>query len=72
MIPNNITRNDILKAMDEIDAKGVPDDRLPRKFNVIYNGRKYPPKYVISIANKYANGKELRPDQFSGGMAFYS
>ncbi|MEM3068196.1 MAG: hypothetical protein QXX91_06130 [Thermoplasmata archaeon] len=33
-----------------------------------YNGEFYPPKYIISIANKYVNGKELDPEEFSGGV----
>jgi hypothetical protein len=32
-----------------------------------YNGKYYLPKYIISIANKYANGRELRTSEFSGG-----
>jgi len=33
----------------------------------MYNGKTYPPKFAISLANKYANGTELAPDGFHGG-----
>ena len=66
-IPKNITREHIIKAINEIDKNGVPENRQQRKFNLKYNGKNYPPKYAISIANKYANGEELKALAFSGG-----
>ena len=67
MIPKNIGRVEILQAIQEIDKNGVPRKRESRKHSVQYNGRLYPPKYLISIANKFANGEELLPGLFSGG-----
>lgn len=32
-----------------------------------YKGNLYPSKYVISIANRYANGEELSSNKFGGG-----
>jgi hypothetical protein len=32
-----------------------------------YEGKYYPPKYIISLANKYANDRELDSSEFSGG-----
>jgi len=68
MIPENINQNHILKAIREIDMNGVPKGRKSRKFQLFYNGKHYPPKYVISLANKYANGMGLEPSEFSGGQ----
>jgi len=67
MIPSNISRHHLIQAMEEIDKNGVPEDRVSTKYYVRHNGRHYPPKYLISIANKYANGKELEPLTFHGG-----
>jgi hypothetical protein len=67
VIPDNIKREHILKAIQEIDRLGVPVGREGRSFSLIYEGKKYPPKYIISLANKYANGKDLDPSRFSGG-----
>lgn len=67
MIPKNINREHIIKAIEEIEKVGIPDDRISKKFLLEYNGKYYPPKYTISLANKYANGKELDPQEFSGG-----
>jgi 5-methylcytosine-specific restriction enzyme A len=67
LIPKNLNQKDIFKAIKEIDEKGVPLNRHSTGWDVLYDGKHYPPKYLISIANKFANGKELRPAEFSGG-----
>jgi hypothetical protein len=67
MIPGNIARDHILKAIREIDGQGVPRGRSPRKFHLVFKGKEYPPKYVISLANKYTNGEVLDSEEFSGG-----
>jgi len=67
MIPPNIRREHVLKAIKEIDKYGIPPGRNARKYFVEYNGKLYPPKLVISKANKYANGDELPPSMFTGG-----
>lgn len=66
-IPKEIRKEHIVEAIQYIDAHGVPEERASTKFNLVYNGNLYPPKYVISIANLYANGMELPPSEFSGG-----
>ena len=68
MIPRNINQSHIVKAIREIDRNGVPKGRKSRKFQLFHNGKNYPPKYVISLANKYATGVELEPMEFSGGQ----
>jgi hypothetical protein len=67
MIPKNINREHIIKAIEEIKKVGIPDGRSSRKYFLEYNGEYYPPKYLISLSNKYANGKELDPQEFNGG-----
>lgn len=67
MIPKNIRRNHILSAVQEIDRDGVPDRRQSRKYQLEVAGRFYPPKYVVALANKYANGEYLKSSRFNGG-----
>jgi hypothetical protein len=67
MIPKNITRQHILAAITEVDRSGAPDRKASRKFTVDYNGRRYPPKYLVSLANRHANGTELPSSVFNGG-----
>ncbi len=68
MIPENIKAEDILRAIEEVERLDViPSGRDSEKYDLEYNGKIYPPKYIISLANKYANGKELDHSEFGGG-----
>ena len=67
MIPRNITREHVLKAIKEIERNRFPRRRNSRKFILLYEGKSFPPKYVVSLANKYANGIELNSSKFCGG-----
>ena len=66
-IPKNITQEHILQAIQKIDSDGVPVHRQSVQFNLLYNDQYYPPKYIVSLANIFANGHELPPEQFNGG-----
>lgn len=68
MIPKNIEKNHVLKAIKEIDEQGIPKSRAARKYWLNFKGKTYPPKYVIGLANRFANGQELDPANFSGGQ----
>lgn len=62
-IPKQIKENHILSAIQEIkNMAEIPTSRRSKKYFLKYNNDLYPPKYVISIANKYALGYELNPD----------
>jgi predicted HNH restriction endonuclease len=67
MIPDNIEARHILLAIGAIKRNGVPKRRKSTKFDLLFDKKKLPPKLVISLANRYANGKEWTPDNFSGG-----
>jgi len=67
MIPENVSSNDILKAVEQIDRDGIPKDRHSTKWSVQHNDTLYPPKYLLSLANLAANGKILSASDFSGG-----
>lgn len=67
MIPKNISKADILQAIEEAEISGIPERRQSRKYLLEYKGKYYPPKYIVSLANKYANGRELSSEEFEGG-----
>lgn len=64
-IPENITESHINTALKYIDENGIPEEQQSTKFDLVKNGKRYPPKLVIRRANVYANGEELW--DFSGG-----
>ena len=66
-IPKNMNKDHVIEAIKRIDDEGVPERRSSTRFSLSYEGKYYPPKYVISIANIFANGEEYSPSLFSGG-----
>ncbi len=68
MIQSNIDHEHVIKAMREIDSEGFPPRRGSNKFFLMFEGKRYPPKYAISLANKFANGDELDSSRFNGGQ----
>lgn len=67
MIPSNISRAHIMRAIHDIERSRIPRGRKSRRFQLVIDGQAFPPKYVVSLANKYANGVELAPSKFNGG-----
>ncbi len=66
-ILRNIKTEHVKNAIDYVDKYGVPENRLSSEYVIVYNDKHYPPKYILSIANKFANGTELEPHEFNGG-----
>ena len=66
-LPDNITREDILNAIRSVDRDGIDPQARSSTYDLIYKGKRYPPKYVLAQANKYANKKELDRSTFGGG-----
>ena len=66
---NNISRNHIIKAIERLDLKNIPNERKSHSYYLEYNTNYYPPKYIVCVANKYANGKELESWQLGSRIA---
>jgi hypothetical protein len=67
MIPANIERQHILQAIQRVNTEGVPANRESTRFDLVYGGKGYPPKYIISVANEFANNELLPHEYFTGG-----
>jgi 5-methylcytosine-specific restriction protein B len=67
MIPENIKREHIIQAIEEVETSEIPPERNSEKYDLEYNKKTYPAKYIVSIANKYANNNELLYSTFGGG-----
>ena len=66
-IPTGITRNDILHALADLNA-GI-EHRFAEsiKYDVVHEGKRYPPKAVVGLAARRILGEALGPSDFSGG-----
>ena len=61
-----INKNNVLDALKFIDENGVPSNNKSTQYDLIGdNGKKYPPKYVIAVADHIANGTEIAVDTFN-------
>lgn len=68
MIPADITRQHVLRAVEQILAEGVPERRRSRRFDLVLDdGQRLPPKYVIAVAAIHALGRRLDSAEFGGG-----
>jgi len=57
---------DILNALKFIDENGVPEHNASVKYSLISeNGKKYPPKYVVAVADHLANGTDISTESFN-------
>ena len=67
MIPHQITQVHLRNAIRLIDSgkEIVPPPRRSRKYELLFEGHRYPPKFVVSLANKQVDGSYLRG--FGGG-----
>ena len=54
-----LTEESINEALKYIDEHGVPWHNESTVYVLVADGKKYPPKYVIAVANHMANGKEI-------------
>ena len=63
---HNITRDDIIKAIESFDAanESYPE---PRNTFLIYNEKRYPAKHIRGMAYYVANRREISKHEYSGG-----
>jgi 5-methylcytosine-specific restriction enzyme A len=64
----NIKEEHIRQAIEKIDVDKIPPDNRSKKYDLLAdNGKRYPPKVVLSVANEIATGLPLEVSKFSGG-----
>lgn len=61
-----INKQDILKALQYIDENGVPFHNQSTKYELVSeDGKRYPPKYVIAVADHIANGVDVSTESYN-------
>ncbi|QCE41563.1 MrcB family domain-containing protein [Psychroserpens sp. NJDZ02] len=59
------TREDLIQAIKQIDNNSeLLSGRHSSTYDLIFEGKKYPPILILSIANKSKNGKDLKLSDF--------
>jgi len=65
MIPKGLTDDHFAKAAAQVDRHGAPADRHSVHYDLIIGDKKYPPKYIVSLAAKFASGREHPANEFN-------
>jgi len=69
LIPDGIEKAHLELAIKEIIKNGIPVSRESVHYDYLHGNKRYPPKYVISLAAKYAFGNELSSNAFNAVRA---
>ena len=67
VIPASINSKHIQKAMQKIIKVGFPKKNKSRKHCLKVDGRHFPPKYTVALANSFITGYLLGSEEFEGG-----
>lgn len=65
MIPDGLTEKHFTQAAAHIDDEGVPAERNSVHYDLVIGEKRYPPKYIVSLAVKFATGKEYPASDFN-------
>lgn len=68
-IPKGLTREHVLKALADLDAEIDHPFGRATGFELVREGKRYPPKAVVGIAFRHLTGEILHHRKFSGGEA---
>ena len=61
-----VSKEQILQALDYIDKNGIPLRNQSTKYELVAdNGKRYPPKYVIAVADHLATGAEINIEGYN-------
>lgn len=62
-----ILRKHVEAAIARIDEDGIPPGDRSKKFDILFQGKRYPLKLVVSIAAEEATGSSLKANTFASG-----
>jgi 5-methylcytosine-specific restriction protein A len=66
-IPDGITREDVERAIREFDTGAGHHFGPSRGYDLVFEGRRYPPKAILALAAGRLAGRVLEPTEFAGG-----
>jgi hypothetical protein len=66
-IPEGISREHVLAAIRDFDGGRPHSFGDSTKYDLLFEGKRYPPKAILGLAAAHILGEPLIPDDFSGG-----
>jgi len=68
-LPDGITKQNILAAIHDLDTGVSHAFAASTGYDVLFNGKRYPPKAVVGLAAQRLTGRQFSPSDFSGGLS---
>jgi hypothetical protein len=68
-IPSGLSIEHVLLALADLDSGTDHPFGSPTGYELVLEGKRYPPKAVIGLAFRHSTGQILPPEDFSGGEA---
>jgi 5-methylcytosine-specific restriction enzyme B len=68
-LPETLTREHVEQAIAQLDAGAPHSFGASTDYDLVFNGKAYPPKAVAGLAAALATGTVFGPSDFSGGEA---
>ena len=68
-IPRDLTREHVLAALNDWTAGLVPRFRAGTTYDLLHDGKTYPPKAILAAAIERLTGQPVLPRALSGGEA---
>jgi predicted HNH restriction endonuclease len=65
MIPKGLNSKHFKQAAVAIDRDSVPVERNSVHHDLVIEGKRYPPKYIVSLATEFATGEEYPASDFN-------
>ncbi len=60
-----LKKQDIIHALKFIDENGIPEHNTSVKYLLVHENGKYPPKYVVAVADHLAHGTDISTASFN-------
>jgi len=67
-LPGEIERDHIIEAISRYDSGIDHQFAESTVYDVLFNGKRYPPKAIVGIASEVLTGTSLGPKDFKGGQ----
>lgn len=62
-----LSRDDILSGIRRFESDGPQKFRPSVRYDLLFEGKRYPPKAVVGLAAERLLGRALKPSEFNGG-----
>ncbi len=67
-LPDTLPSEVVREAIGQYDAGTAHGFADSTGYDLVYDGRRYPPKAIVGLAARLATGTEFGPEDFSGGV----